>query len=118
MFKLVQNEIWIPLKIWLCTALHKDEKVVLLHEDMQLWVLDTDIMCSDLVKFSCSESLSHPIRIDPTFNMGPIPIVHAPDVSKHFPLSCSPNFPRALYLDERTLTYEPIVNFNIASKFV
>ncbi|CAH3132305.1 unnamed protein product [Pocillopora meandrina] len=69
MFKLVQNEIWIPLKIWLCTALHKDEKVVLLHEDMQLWVLDTDIMCSDLVKFSCSESLSHPIRIDPTFNM-------------------------------------------------
>ena len=23
---------------------------------------------------------------------------------------CSPNFPRALYLDERTLTYEPIVN--------
>ena len=25
-------------------------------------------------------------------------------------LSCSPNFPRASYLDERTLTYEPIVN--------
>ena len=33
-------------------------------------------------------------------------------------LSCSPNFPRASYLDERTLTYEPIVNSNIASKFV
>ena len=27
-------------------------------------------------------------------------------------LSCSPNFPRASYLDERTLTYEPIVNYN------
>ena len=26
-------------------------------------------------------------------------------------LSCSPNFLRALYLDERTLTYEPIVNY-------
>ena len=26
-------------------------------------------------------------------------------------LLCSPNFPRASYLDERTLTYEPIVNF-------
>ena len=26
-------------------------------------------------------------------------------------LSCSPNFPRASYLDERTLTYEPIVNY-------
>ena len=26
-------------------------------------------------------------------------------------LSCSPNFPRASYLDERTLTYEPIVNW-------
>ena len=25
-------------------------------------------------------------------------------------LSCSPNFPRTSYLDERTLTYEPIVN--------
>ena len=25
-------------------------------------------------------------------------------------LSCTPNFPRASYLDERTLTYEPIVN--------
>ena len=25
-------------------------------------------------------------------------------------LSCSSNFPRASYLDERTLTYEPIVN--------
>ena len=27
-------------------------------------------------------------------------------------LSSSPNFPRASYLDERTLTYEPIVNYN------
>ena len=27
-------------------------------------------------------------------------------------LSCPPNFPRASYLDERTLTYEPIVNFH------
>ena len=26
-------------------------------------------------------------------------------------LSCSPNFPRASYLDERTLTYEPIVDW-------
>ena len=33
-------------------------------------------------------------------------------------LSCSPHFPRASYLDERTLTCEPIVNYNIASKFV
>ena len=31
-------------------------------------------------------------------------------------LSCSPNFPRASYLDERTLTYEPIVNFLISSR--
>ena len=26
-------------------------------------------------------------------------------------LSFSPNFPRASYLDEHTLTYEPIVNY-------
>ena len=26
-------------------------------------------------------------------------------------LSCSPNFPRASYLDERTLTYKPIVDW-------
>ena len=30
-------------------------------------------------------------------------------------LSCSPNFPRASYLDERTLTYEPIVNCLIST---
>ena len=29
-------------------------------------------------------------------------------------LSCSPNFPRASYLDERTLTYEPIVNYQLS----
>ena len=28
-------------------------------------------------------------------------------------LSCSPDFPRATYLDERTLTHEPIVNLLI-----
>ena len=28
------------------------------------------------------------------------------------PLSCSPNFPRAQYLDIRTLTHELIVNFS------
>ena len=28
-------------------------------------------------------------------------------------LSCSPNFPRASYLDERTLTYESIVNWKL-----
>ena len=31
-------------------------------------------------------------------------------------LSCSPNFTRASYLDERTLTYELTVNYNIASR--
>ena len=30
-------------------------------------------------------------------------------------LSCSPNFPRASYLDERTLTYEPIVNYTLVN---
>ena len=29
-------------------------------------------------------------------------------------LSSSPNFPHASYLDERTLTYEPIVKFTQA----
>ena len=29
-------------------------------------------------------------------------------------LSCSPKFPRASYLDERTLTYEPIVKWKFA----
>ena len=53
-------------------ARHKDEKAVLCHEDMplDLWVLGTNTMCNDLVRFSSSGSLSHPINIDPTFNMG------------------------------------------------
>ena len=57
-------------------------------------------------------------------------MVHAHDVSKQIPrekkfpsvtpratlthLSCSPNFPRTSYLDERTLTYEPIVKYTSA----
>ena len=31
-------------------------------------------------------------------------------LKKKIHLSCPPNFPRVSYLDERTLTYEPIVN--------
>ena len=34
------------------------------------------------------------------------------------PLSCSPNFPRAQYLDIRTLTHELIVNDNMLSSHV
>ena len=61
-----------PVQDLVVYARQIDEKVVLRHEDMplDLLVLRTDIMCSDLVKFSCSESLSHAISIDPTFNMG------------------------------------------------
>ena len=61
-----------PVEDLIVYARHKDEKVVLRHEDMplDLWVLGTDIMCKDLVRFSCSGSLSHPLSIDPTFNMG------------------------------------------------
>ena len=57
-----------PVEDLVVYARHKDEKVVLRHEDMpfDLWVLGTDTMCNDLVRFSCSGSLSHPISIDPT----------------------------------------------------
>ena len=33
------------------------------------------------------------------------------------PLSCSPNFPRAQYLDIRTLTHELIVNLHVQHQF-
>ena len=61
-----------PVEDLVVYARHKEQKVVLRHEDMplDLWVLGTDIMCHDLVRFSCSDSGSHPISIDPTFNMG------------------------------------------------
>ena len=36
---------------------------------LDLWVLGTDMMSKDLVRFSCSRGQSHPISIDPTFNM-------------------------------------------------
>ncbi|KAJ7354914.1 hypothetical protein OS493_029023 [Desmophyllum pertusum] len=60
-----------PVEDLVVYARHKEQKVVLRHEDMplDLWVLGTDIMCHDLVRFSCSDSGSHPISIDPTFNM-------------------------------------------------
>ena len=58
-----------------------------------------------------------------------IPIEHADDVNKLFvipaapnatltPLSCSPNFPRAQYLDIRTLTHELIVNLYKLNKTI
>ena len=34
--------------------------------------------------------------------------------SNSYPFSCSPNFPCASYLDERMLTYEPIVKSQLA----
>ena len=47
-----------PVEDMIVYTRHKDEKMVLRHEDMllDLWVLGTDVMCSDLVKSTCSES--------------------------------------------------------------
>ena len=72
-----------PVDDLLLYARHKEDKIVLRHEDMplDLWVLGTEIMCHDIVRFSCSDKLSYPISIDPTFNMGQYEVT--PVVYKH-----------------------------------
>ena len=72
-----------PVDDLLLYARHKEDKRVLRHEDMplDLWVLGTEIMCQDIARFSCSAKLSHPISIDPTFNMGQYEVT--PVVYKH-----------------------------------
>lgn len=62
---------------------HKEEKICLRHEDIpvDLFVLGTEVMCDDIGRFSCSDKLSHPISIDPTFNMGEYEVT--PVVYKH-----------------------------------
>ena len=61
-----------PVDDLLIYARQKDTKLVMRHEDMptDLWVLGTDVMCTDLVRCCTSDKHSHPIFIDPTFNMG------------------------------------------------
>lgn len=61
-----------PVNDLLVYARKKEESIVLRHEDMptDLWVLGTKVMCNDLGWFTSSEKLSHPICVDPTFNMG------------------------------------------------
>ena len=66
-----------PVDDLLVYARKKEEKVVMWHEDMpaDLWIP------VDLARFSTSEELSHPISIDPTFNMGQFEVT--PVVYKH-----------------------------------
>ena len=63
-------------------ARDKDD-LVLHHADFpdDLWVLGTTVMCQDLERFTTSDILSHPVSIDPTFNMGQFEVT--PIVYKH-----------------------------------
>ena len=72
-----------PVDDLLVYARKREEKIVLRHEDMptDLWILGTKVMCDDLGRFTSSEELSHPICIDPTFNMGQFEVT--PVVYKH-----------------------------------
>ena len=49
-----------------------DDPIVLEHHDLpeDLWVLGKQHMCNDLSRFCCSEVMSYPLSVDPTFNFG------------------------------------------------
>ena len=67
-----------PVEELLVYARKKDEKIILRHQDMpaNLWVLGTAVMCVDVGKFTSCEQLSHPISIDPTFEVTPVVYRH------------------------------------------
>lgn len=103
-------------------ARHKEEQVVLLHEDIpvDLWVLGTDTMCKDVGRLSSSESSSHPMSIDPTFNMGQYEVT--PIVYKHLLLASkrtgeSPIFlgPTMLHHKKNVDTYKVFAATCVAS---
>lgn len=72
-----------PVEELLVYARKKDEKIIFHHQDMpaDLWVLGTDVMYVDIGKFTSCEQLSHPISIDPTFDMGQFEVT--PVVYRH-----------------------------------
>ena len=49
-----------------------EDPIVLEHHDVpeDLWVLGKEHMCNDLSRFCCSEIMSFPLSVDPTFNFG------------------------------------------------
>lgn len=77
-----------PVDDLLVYARKCEEQIVLKLADVptDLWVLGTKVMCNDLGRFTSSEKLSHPICIDPTFNMGQFEVT--PVVYKHLFLAC------------------------------
>ena len=72
-----------PVNDLLIYARHKEDSPILHHSDFptDTWVLGTEVMCSDISRFTTSENLSYPLSIDPTFNMGPFEVT--PVVYKH-----------------------------------
>jgi hypothetical protein len=50
----------------------KDEEIILEHSDWNddVWVLGTEVMCSDLARFCTSTTRSYPFSVDPTFEFG------------------------------------------------
>lgn len=49
-----------------------NDPIVLEHHDVpeDLWALGKQHMCNDLSRFCCSEIMSYPLSVDPTFNFG------------------------------------------------
>ena len=76
------------------------ELIVLPHVNMDFTIF-FNVILSDLSKHSLSFKRLALLSATPRATLAP--------------LSCSPNFPRAQYLDIRTLTHELILNLNIES---
>lgn len=76
-----------PVDDLLVYARKNDEQILLKHEDVpsDRFVLGTAVMCGDVGKFTSCEQLSHPIYIDPTFDMGKFEVL--PLVYRHLCLT-------------------------------
>ena len=81
--KFTRNSTEDPVNDPLVYARHNEIFPVLHHSDVpyDTWVLRTEVMCSDVSRFTTSEKMSYPLSIDPTFNMGSFEVT--PIVYKH-----------------------------------
>lgn len=114
--KFTRNSTEDPVNDLLIYARHNESSPVLHPSDVpyDTWVLGTEVMCSDISRFTTSEKMSHPLSIDPTFNMGPFEVTSI--VYKHLFLKSKRTGEGPIFLGPTMLHYrKTLENYRILS---
>ena len=82
-----------------------EDPIVLEHHDVpeDLWILGKEHMCNDLSRFCCSDIMSFPFSVDPTFNFGRFEVT--PYSYKHLFLKSSRTNETPVFLGPTAIHY-------------